>query len=196
MKVLVTGFGPFPGMPHNISGDIATTCAEIWNSRPDIQAQSLTLTTAWNTAPPAIIQHISWLQPDIIIHLGVSERAQHLTLETHAYNACCDTPDVTNQTAKRSLFNIEAPETVCTAVPVTKIVEQLEAAGHPVTISDDPGRYLCNAVYHTTLSMTGSQQPGTKALFIHIPTVLNENTVTRDILLAGLDIVLTVMAES
>lgn len=194
MKVLVTGFGPFPGVPRNVSSDLAAHCAKRWNERPDIEAEHLVLATDWQSAPETVATQIAASQPDLIIHLGVSAQATGLVLETHAYNTCCDTPDVAGTRAPASERRAGHPAEVCSSLPVENIARALAAAGHKVSVSNDPGRYLCNAVYHETLSRIADPRSDvsaeTRAIFVHIPVALDAQTITFEHACAGLDTIL------
>lgn len=195
MKVLVSGFGPFPGVPHNVSSDIAEKCAKAWNARSDIVAEHITLPTQWNVAPEIMAKHIARAQPDIIIHLGVSERATNLTLETYAYNACSDMLDAAGLKPAMETLGTENTGAICSTAPVQKIADRLAASGHPFTQSSDPGRYLCNAVYHASLAGTAAVEHQPKILFVHIPTALGEQAITQEVALKGLNVVLDAMIE-
>ena len=45
--------------------------------------------------------------------------------------------------------------------------EALRALGYAAEVSDDPGRYLCNALYFQALGLAAEH--GTRALFLHVP---------------------------
>ncbi len=192
-RVLVTGFGPFPGVPHNVSSEIAEACAQAWTMKAGVSAESLILATDWKTAPTRARTYVERSQPDIIIHLGVSDDATNLTLETHAYNECDAKADASGNTPEKTVLRPGHPSVRKTSAPVEKITDALRNNDRKITVSDNPGRYLCNAVYHETLCLNHKQGRQRACIFIHIPTQLTENTVTRASLLQELTIILEAM---
>jgi len=153
-----------------------------------VNAIAAELATEWETAPAHAATLFEMHNPDIVIHLGVSSRANGLTLETHAYNATCETPDAAGATAPEHQLHKDGAATQSTRVPVEDIARSLEKKRYHVSVSDDPGRYLCNAVYHETLCQTDRA-----TLFIHIPVELDDRTIPPADLHAALDIVLDAM---
>ncbi|MGI9407831.1 MAG: hypothetical protein ACR2O4_15760 [Hyphomicrobiaceae bacterium] len=193
MKILVTGFGPFPGVPHNISGEVAEACAEAWSGRPGVTAEFLLLDTDWQTAPSLVRQKLKQTEPDIIIHLGVADDATGLTLESHAYNACCGSPDVCGYEPKDVALHRDGPAQHTTTVPLGKIAGQLRSQGLNFAISNDPGRYLCNAVYHEGLATHAAGAAAGRCVFIHLPVHPASETISLGDIRKSLDIVLDTM---
>ncbi|CAO1619905.1 unnamed protein product [Parajaminaea phylloscopi] len=66
----------------------------------------------------------------------------------------------------------DSPSVMSTDLNVDALVERLAKLGHqPVASSTDPGRYVCDFTYYTSL-VAASQRGGrnkTKVLFVHIP---------------------------
>ena len=54
-------------------------------------------------------------------------------------------------------------EPLSSALPLQDFCAQLTAAGHNCSISDDPGRFLCNYVYYRSLQKVPT------SVFIHVP---------------------------
>lgn len=171
--VLLTGFGPFPGVERNASADLALTLARMAAERySDVRFVADVVPVDWHLAPLRICDLVSQHRPEVSLHFGVSARATGFVIEAHAYNATQPMPDDNGQTAESiDLVSGDRPRRSAT-LPVRRIVRDLRAAGFPAELSSDPGRYLCNAVLYHSLRHATRTQPRLRAGFIHIPATL------------------------
>ncbi len=171
--VLLTGFGPFPGVERNASADLAQTLARMGTGRyENVRFIADILPVDWRHAPVRIGALIGQYRPAVSLHFGVSARATGFVIEAHAYNAAITMPDEGGHTAETSyLISGDRPRRSAT-LPVRRIVGDLRAAGFPAELSSDPGRYLCNAVLYHSLRHATRTAPRQRAGFIHIPATL------------------------
>jgi pyroglutamyl-peptidase len=171
--VLLTGFGPFPGVERNASGDLVQTLARMGAGRyDDVRFVAEVLPVDWQHAPLRIGALIGQNRPALSLHFGVSARATGFVIEAHAYNAAIKMPDEGGHTAETSyLISGDRPRRSAT-LPVRRIVRDLRDAGFPADLSSDPGRYLCNAVLYHSLRHATLTTPRLRSGFIHIPATL------------------------
>lgn len=54
-----------------------------------------------------------------------------------------------------------------------KLEKLLYDNGFNVTVSNNPGNYLCNHIFYVGLKFINVNKPKTKMIFIHIPTIKN-----------------------
>src|SRR5262245_54023427 len=82
-RILVTGFGPFPGFAENPSAWLVETLAA--REAPHTALDARILTTAWDDVAlmPRLYRS---LQPHAMIHFGVSGRAKAFHIEASAHN--------------------------------------------------------------------------------------------------------------
>lgn len=170
-RVLVTGFGPFPGVPVNMSSALATAIGQqSAASLPDVRVIAETLPTEWRGG----IERLDalWLahRPAVALHFGVSDRATGFVLERVAYNASCDDLDACGEPAPASRHEADGLPLRQAAFDIDHLVRKLARRHVPVSASDDPGRYLCNAVYFRSLARADAADA--LSLFIHIPVSL------------------------
>jgi pyroglutamyl-peptidase len=162
MRLLVTGFGPFPGMPRNPSAALARQVAASPRWRVlGVQVECRILTTAYTALAteldPALAE-----APDAVLLIGVAGRSKRIRVERRATNRRSTLyPDVTGETAA-ALASGRTAERSSRIAPV-KPLRALRAQKLPSRISRDAGRYLCNASYYRALALP---RP---VLFIHIP---------------------------
>lgn len=176
--VLMTGFGPFPGVTNNISADLAAAvCArlneETTNTRfESVRATAYVLPVAWHSVSRRLEYLYQHHAPHLAIHFGVSESATGLVVERAAHNACCGDCDVEGRTPTRSVLQDDAAQSLTTRLPVRDIIAACAGGEVKIVPSDDAGRYLCNAAYYISLSLAARQKPASDALFIHVPASL------------------------
>ena len=89
--VLLTGFGPFPGVADNPSAWLAETLAE-QRPAPEFKLHARVLPTEWKAAArlPRLYQS---LQPHVMIHFGLSEHAAAFRIERSAHNRVAQRAD-------------------------------------------------------------------------------------------------------
>lgn len=168
--ILLTGFGPFPGVAVNASARLAALLAKRARRRwPRAHVACATLPTEWVRGPERLAALWRRHEPDIALHFGVTARARGLEIERTGRNQCLDAEDACGQRPAAS-YNVDDGSESCTStLPLDTIVAHLQAAGIPGCISDDAGSYLCNAILYRSLHQSrGSSRIG----FIHIPSCL------------------------
>lgn len=163
-QVLVTGFGPFPGVARNPSGWLVQTLARSHAAA----IMAAVLPVCWHGAWAALEPLLAASRPRHIILFGVSAQARGFCLEQCAYNAVAQMADAHGQAPSAERLSTHGPDTREASLPLGDIATALSGAGLPVERSRDPGRYLCNATLYRTLEWaehTGCARAG----FIHIP---------------------------
>jgi Pyroglutamyl peptidase len=87
MRVVLAGFGPFPGMPFNPSAALVKALAR--RRRPAF-ADVVISTHVFATRYAAVDQDLAELaaqKPDLVLMFGVARRRRYLGIETRARNA-------------------------------------------------------------------------------------------------------------
>jgi pyroglutamyl-peptidase len=168
--ILVTGFGPFPGVSDNASAMLAVRLGEAarrrFRSRRIVAA---VLPTEWEAAPERLADLYRRERPSVAVHFGVSERARGFVVETVARNRRDDRPDARAALpTHRELVN-GSPDRLEVGLPAEAIRRRLARLGVPVALSADAGGYLCNAILYQSLCLAAAAAHPTIAGFIHIP---------------------------
>lgn len=168
--ILLTGFGPFPGVAINASARLAALLAKRARRRwPHAHVAGATLPTEWTRGPERLAALWRRHEPDVALHFGVTARAQGLEIERTGRNQCLDAEDACGQRPAAAHHLDDGPASCASTLPVDTIVAHLTAAGIPCCISEDAGSYLCNAVlYHSLHQARDTSRVG----FIHIPSCL------------------------
>ena len=172
-RVLLTGFGPFPGVDHNATTVLVPKLAAAARRHfPAYRFAAVILPTEWGAAPAELARQMSDGRPRLAVHFGVSREAKGFVVETTGRNACRDTADAAGSAPASRCIAEDGPDTRPTLLPVGDIVARLASAGLPVTTSDDAGGYLCNAVLYHSLGHCTARPDGLRAGFVHIPADL------------------------
>ena len=172
-RLLVTGFGRFPGISVNPSAEIARRVAASprWR-RLGIEAEALVMPTAY-AAIDAVLAPALAGGFDAVLMIGVAGRARHVRVERRAANrASLLSPDVERRRRTAPALAPGASHRISRA-GATAALARLRRAGIPCRLSQDAGRYLCNASYFAALA---APMP---VLFLHIPAAAAASSPAR-----------------
>ena len=168
-RILVTGFGRFPGAPINPTGPLAH--ALVRSRRPALarlDRKARVLETCW-----AEIGRLDALlaaeQPDIVLMLGLAARRRQVCVELRAVDMAGGPPDAARQRGpERILAGGPRRAYRCAAAPMP-LLHALRQAGVPARLSRDAGRYLCNALACAVYFRAKTLGRPQLAAFVHIP---------------------------
>jgi pyroglutamyl-peptidase len=179
-RVLLTGFGPFPGVADNPSAWLAETLAERPPRDLDAELHARVLPTAWQAAQsmPRLCQQ---LQPLVMIHFGVSPRAKTFRIERSAHNRAARRADAHGVLPSAPAIQAEGADRFDTELPAAALAAHLRACGIAAASSRDAGSYLCNCLYYHSLDWARRQPDPRLVLFVHIPPldVLDQKVLLR-----------------
>ena len=171
-RVLITGFGPFPGVPVNASMPLlAELAARAPRLFVGVHLTVAVIATEWLAAPQRLNRLLAESRPDVALHFGVSSRARGFELELRARNACSAVPDASGALPPNDKCDADGAEHLPVSLPVRQIAQRLRRLGIPAFLSRDAGAYLCNAALYHSLSLARAA-PRRRVGFIHIPAAL------------------------
>jgi pyroglutamyl-peptidase len=169
MRVLITGFGPFPGAPFNPSARLVRALGR--RRRPALADIEL-ITHVFATSYVAVDRDLPKLlaqQPDVVLLFGVAGRRHHLCIETRAQNAVTLLfPDADRRKLEHRVIAADAPPSRRGNAPFMRLLGAARGR-FPSRLSRDAGRYLCNYVYWQALAHAQARHPLVQ--FVHIPPV-------------------------
>ncbi|WP_246688311.1 peptidase C15 [Methylobacterium sp. WL120] len=164
--LLITGFGPFPGMPRNPSAALARRLERSSRLRLALgrALRVRVLDTTYDAVGTQLVPELTQA-PAAVLMLGVASRAKRIRVEARACNrASRFYPDASGRPSA-SLTLDPAEPAARHAVVAPQALAILRRHGLAVVGSRDAGRYLCNASYFRALA-----EP-CPVLFVHIPPV-------------------------
>lgn len=165
--ILVTGFEVFGDHASNPTGD----AVRAFFAAPELRriGSFLVLPVTWRGAAQVLLAKRAREHARGVISFGLSPRATELRIERVAFN----------QTERGLVDNAGEPgtgEALVSGAPDRLVTSSLVGDGVrdalvqrriPVVDSDDPGRYVCNATYYSTL--LAARSGGFASLFVHVP---------------------------
>jgi len=172
--VLITGFGPFPGVPVNATMRLLPELSRAAAKRfPDVRFILEVLPTEWSAGPQRLERLLAEVDPDLALHFGVSSRARGFEIEQRARNACAATLDASGALPTGAAIRDGGIEHLPASLPVRHTVARLRQRGIPAFVSRDAGTYLCNAsLYHSLVCAKDKEAAGRRVGFVHIPATL------------------------
>ena len=165
MRILVTAFGPFGGRDRNAS---SLALSGLKRRLPRLNTRILPVDS--QVAPLRMTRALRETRPDAVILLGEAGGSTAIRLETTAWNELdFRIPDNGGHQPVRTTIDHRAPQSLASTLPWNEIRQHLAAAGHPVELSSDPGRFLCNQILFHTLAVIAREELRARAGFIHLP---------------------------
>lgn len=121
-------------------------------------------------APSRLLQALRHIRPDAVLLLGEAAGSKTIRLETRAWNEMdFRIPDIAGRLITARTVRSGGPDQLPSTLPLDRILTALDADGHPVSLSDDAGRYLCNQVFYRTMESLKTKGSAIPAGFIHLP---------------------------
>ena len=164
--ILVTGFGPFPGAPHNPTAILVNRLARL--RRPNIRIIGHVFATEYAAVDRDLPRLIARHQPDALLMFGLHGRARTLRIETLARNALGRHRDAGGHFAKTRAIVSGVPHAKM-ITPAARLMRAARRTGVPAALSRDAGSYLCN--YLCWRATDVARQGPRFAAFVHVPPV-------------------------
>jgi pyroglutamyl-peptidase len=175
VRVLITGFGPFPGAPFNPSAALARALAR--RRRPAFAGVDRTVhifATTYDSVDRELPKLLAE-KPDIVLMFGVAGRRHQLCVETRARNARSVLfPDAGGYRPQHGAIKLAGPAALNGNAPLARLLGAARTRTEASRLSRDAGRYLCNYIYWRALEHLPPGQDGPLTQFIHIPPVSNK----------------------
>lgn len=166
-RVLVTGFGAFPGAPANPSRLLARKLLQLrLPALAGIDRHLLILPTRWSLAA-AFPGRLDAIDPDIVLMLGLAARRRQVCIETLGRNATRMAPDAAGRRPAGRRLDPAAAPVRRMAGPPMPLLAALRAGGAPARLSRDAGGYVCNALAFRAYGW--AHRHGRLAVFVHVP---------------------------
>ena len=170
-KILITGFGPFPGAPFNPTEPLVMALARPRHPFAHVRRVTHIFRVSYEAVDRELPTLLAREQPDVLVMFGLASRTKHVRIETRARNALsCRLPDVGGHVPVTASIVPDAPLTLPLRNPAQRLVMAARAAGVPAALSRDAGSYLCNYLCWRAAEAAGTGGPSLTA-FIHVPIV-------------------------
>jgi pyroglutamyl-peptidase len=170
LRILITGFGPFPGAPFNPTMPLVKRLTQL--RRPafdDVDFASHIFHVTYATVDRELPELITRLRPHASLSFGLADRTAFMRIETRARNAVTTTfPDADRNRARKGSI-VDGADATMFGSHTAKLLRAARATGIDARASRDAGSYLCNYLSWRSIEAVRKQDGPRLAAFVHIP---------------------------
>src|SRR6266478_4759683 len=145
LRILITGFGPFPGAPYNPTMPLVKRLTEL--RRPafdDVKLSSHIFHVTYATVDRELPELLAKRRPQALLMFGLAGRTAHVRVETRARNAVTLLwPDAAQTRVRKGSIGL-GPDALMFGPHTAKLLRAALGSGIDARPSRDAGAYLCN----------------------------------------------------
>ena len=165
--MLITGFAPFGGDRINPSWQAVEALPDTVGSWELIKRE---LPVTFRDAPKALFETVAQAEPDAVLMIGLAASRGEVTPERQGVNEMtARIPDNEGDQPQNEPVIHGGPEVLFSTLPVEDMTEAILDAGVPARLSEDAGRFVCNALLYSALYELERSDDPIPAAFIHVP---------------------------
>lgn len=171
LKVLVAGFGPFPGAAKNPSGQLALTIAHSRRAASrGAKIIGAVIPTAYQEVFSTLADVLKAEKPDVVLMFGLAGSTPFMRIETRAMNVASNIyPDATGEKPADHSLVAGSPQILNARAPVHRLFLAARRTGAKAKLSVNAGRYICNAAFFHALDTARKTRTPKLVAFVHIP---------------------------
>jgi pyroglutamyl-peptidase len=171
LKILVTGFGRFPGAPSNPTTPLVARLVRAAR-RQGLDCVAHVFATRYAVVDRELPALIAKHRPDAIVMFGLAGRRRHVSIELVARNRVSTWfPDAGGAAPARAAIAAGAAASRRGRAAFSHLLAAARATRVRTRLSRDAGKYLCNYVYWRALEAAAQPDGPRRAVFIHVPPV-------------------------
>jgi pyroglutamyl-peptidase len=174
LRILVTGFGPFPGAPYNPTMPLVKRLTRL--RRPafsDVELISHIFHVTYTTVDRELPELVAQYRPQALLMFGLADRTRHARIETRARNAVTTRfPDADRNRARKGSI-VGGADAAMFGPHTAKLLRAAVSTGIDARASRDAGSYLCNYLSWRAIEATCGNGPRLAA-FVHIPLLARD----------------------
>lgn len=173
LRILITGFGPFPGAPYNPTEQLVARLMRL--RRPlfdDIERVSHIFPVSYSAVDRDLPMLIAAHRPDALLMFGLATRTAHVRIEKRARNIVTQLwPDAEHANVSSRSIARGAPFARSFGPHTEKLLRAARATGIDARPSLSAGSYLCNYLSWRAIETTDVTSGPRLAAFVHVPLV-------------------------
>lgn len=172
-RLLLTGFGPFPGAPFNPTPALVTRLLQL--RRPafaDIDRIGHVFEVSYAAVDRDLPALLSAHAPDAVLMFGLAQRTPYIRIERRARNTVTALwPDAARRRGAQACLAPGAADSLPFGGHTHQLLRAARQSGARTEQSRDAGRYLCNYLSWRAIEATQASSGPALAAFIHVPLV-------------------------
>jgi pyroglutamyl-peptidase len=170
LRILVTGFGPFPGAPFNPTMPLVARLLRL--RRPAFSHVELSghiFPVTYKAVDRELPQLLAERRPHALLMFGLASRTRHVRIETRARNAVTMLWPDADHTQVREGSIAGAADAARFGPHTAKLLRAALGTGIDARASRDAGSYLCNYLSWRAIEATCQNGGPALAAFVHVP---------------------------
>jgi pyroglutamyl-peptidase len=170
LRILITGFGPFPGAPHNPTMPLVARLLRL--RRPafsDVELSGHIFPVTYKAVDRELPQLLAQRQPHALLMFGLASRTRHVRIETRARNTITLLwPDADHARVRKGSIADGAGAEMF-GPHTAKLLRAAKGTGVDARASRDAGSYLCNYLSWRAIEAVSADNDLRLAAFVHVP---------------------------
>jgi pyroglutamyl-peptidase len=176
LHILVTGFGPFPGAPHNPTQPLVARLLRL--RRPafgDVELSGYIFPVTYRAVDRELPELLAKHQPQALLMFGLASRTSFVRIETRARNAVTTLwPDADHVRVRKGSIAPDA-DAAMFGPHTAKLLRAAKSTGVDARASRDAGSYLCNYLSWRAIEAVSAENGPRLAAFVHIPLLARDS---------------------
>jgi pyroglutamyl-peptidase len=180
LRILITGFGPFPGAPYNPTQSLVARLLRL--RRPafsDVGLSGHIFPVTYKAVDRELPELLKQHRPQALLMFGLASRTSYVRIETRARNAVTTLwPDADHTRVRKG--SIAGGADAMTFGPhAAKLLRAAVGTGVDARASRDAGSYLCNYLSWRAIEATCGDSGPRLAAFVHVPPLARDGARLR-----------------
>ena len=180
LRILITGFGPFPGAPFNPTMPLVARLLRL--RRPAFSGVELSghiFPVTYKAVDRELLQLLAKHRPHALLMFGLATRTPHLRIETRARNAVTMLWPDADHTSVRKGSIADGADARMFGPHTAKLLRAALGTGIDARASRDAGSYLCNYLSWRAIEVVASNDGPRLAAFVHVPQIARDGARQR-----------------
>jgi len=170
LRILMTGFGPFPGAPYNPTPELVERLVKLRRPAFDpIERIGHVFPVSYRAVDRELPDLLAAHRPDALLMFGLAARTRHLRIETRARNAVTTLWPDADRIKLRTASIAPGASARLFGPHCARLTRAARLTGIDARASRDAGRYLCNYLSWRAIEATQTANGPRLAAFVHVP---------------------------
>lgn len=170
LRMLVTGFGPFPGAPFNPTEPLVARLLRL--RRPalsDVELAGHIFPVTYRDVDRDLPELLASRRPHALLMFGLASRTPHVRIETRARNALTTLWPDAGRVKPRTGSIAGGDDAMMFGPHTDRLLRAALATGIDARLSRNAGSYLCNYLSWRAIEATRRRGGPGLAAFVHVP---------------------------
>jgi pyroglutamyl-peptidase len=180
LRIVVTGFGPFPGAPYNPTMPLVARLTRL--RRPafsDVELSGHIFPVTYTAVDRELPQLLARHRPHALLMFGLASRMRHVRIETRARNAVTMLWPDADHTRVRKGSIAGGADAMRLGPHTAKLLRAARGTGVDARASRDAGSYLCNYLSWRAIEAVAADNDLRLAAFVHVPLLPRDGASAR-----------------